>query len=239
MQAQGAKRFTGGLSYLANLTVGRITGNTAIGSGPYSPNGMNAYNPGPEYVPSYLDQFYSVKMVGTYSLPFGPGKRYLKQHGITSELVGGWQVSAILNYSGGFAFGAQNGYNPLLVNSFDRPNIVDGVSLKTYSYGRSKAFFTGKTSVQPIQFTTNAFQNPSAWGLGTSKRAYAALRTPPLRFESFDAIKSFHIWEHLQASLRIDYFNAFNRTQLQAPDNNSLDSTFGWVTNTSSQIINR
>jgi hypothetical protein len=39
--------------------------------------------------------------------------------------------------------------------------------------------------------------------------------------------------------LRIDYFNAFNRTQLQAPDNNSLDSTFGWVTNTSSQIINR
>jgi hypothetical protein len=36
-----------------------------------------------------------------------------------------------------------------------------------------------------------------------------------------------------------DYFNAFNRTQLQAPDTDSLDSTFGEITNLSSQISNR
>jgi hypothetical protein len=39
--------------------------------------------------------------------------------------------------------------------------------------------------------------------------------------------------------VRLDYFNAFNRTQLQPPDNNSLDSTFGQITNLSSQISNR
>ncbi len=239
LQIQAEKRFSGGLSYLANLSLGRIMGNTAIGSGPFSPNGMNAYNPAPEYVPSYLDQPYTVKGVGTYALPFGEGKKYLNRHGLASELVGGWQVSAILDYEGGFAFGAQNGFNPLLVNSFDRPNIVSGVSLKTYSYSKSKDFFTGKTSVQPIQFTTNAFQNTGPWGLGTAKRAYAALRKPPLRVENIDAIKTFRIWENLQASLRVDYFNAFNRTQLQAPDNNSLDSTFGEITNPSSQISNR
>jgi hypothetical protein len=239
LQVQAEKRFTGGLSYLANLTIPRLLANTAIGSGPYSPNGMNAYNPGPEYVPSYLDRPYDLKMVGTYELPFGPHKKYLNTGGWQSELVGGWQVSGILSYSGGFAFGAQNGFNPLLVNSFDRPNIVDGVSLKTFSYGKSKDFFTGKTSVQPVQFTTNAFQNTGPWGLGTSKRAYAALRTPPLRMESFDAIKSFHFGEHVHASLRVDYFNAFNRTQLESADNNSLDSTFGQITNLSSQISNR
>jgi hypothetical protein len=65
------------------------------------------------------------------------------------------------------------------------------------------------------------------------------LRTPPLRIESFDAIKNFRIGERVQASLRVDYFNAFNRTQLQAPDQNSLDSTFGQITNLSSQISNR
>ena len=43
----------------------------------------------------------------------------------------------------------------------------------------------------------------------------------------------------MQASLRVDYFNAFNRTQLQGPDGNSLDSTFGQVINLSSQISNR
>jgi hypothetical protein len=238
-QVQAEKRFTGDLSYLASYTQSRITANTAIGSGPYSPNGMNAYNPAPEYVPSYLDRPYSVKMVGSYDLPFGPHKKYLTSGGWMSQLVGGWQFSAILNYSGGFAFGAQNSFNPLLVNSFDRPDIVTSVPLKTFSYNRSKDFFTGKTPAQPVQFSTNAFANTGPWALGSSVRAYAALRTPPLRLESFDVIKTFHFGEHVRASVRLDYFNVFNRTQLQPPDNNSLDSTFGQITNLSSQISNR
>ncbi|MGB6690688.1 MAG: carboxypeptidase regulatory-like domain-containing protein [Terracidiphilus sp.] len=241
LQAQAEKRYVGGVSYLANFTLGSTVANTFVGSGPFSPNGMNAYNPAPEYVRSpNVDQLYNFKLVGTYALPFGHGKKYLNSSNtLVSELAGGWQVSGILNYAGGNPFGAQNNYNPLEVNGFDRPNIVSGVSLKTYDYGRSKAFFTGRTSVQPVQFTTNAFQNTGPWGLGSSKRAYPALRTPPLRIESFDAIKSFKIWERLQASVRVDYFNAFNRTQLQAPDNNSLDSTFGQIINTTSQISNR
>jgi hypothetical protein len=178
-------------------------------------------------------------MVGSYDLPFGPHKKYLTSTGWISQLVGGWQFSAILNYSGGFAFGAQNSFNPLLVNSFDRPDIVSGVSLKTFSYKKSIDFFTGKTSAQPVQFTTNAFANTGPWALGSSVRAYAALRTPPLRSESFDVIKTVHFGEHVRASVRLDYFNAFNRTQLQPPDNNSLDSTFGQITNLSSQISNR
>jgi hypothetical protein len=39
--------------------------------------------------------------------------------------------------------------------------------------------------------------------------------------------------------VRVDYFNAFNRTQFQNPDDNSADSTFGQITNLSSQISNR
>jgi hypothetical protein len=239
LQMEAEKRFTGGVSYLANFTLGRNTANSAIGSGPYSPNGMNAYNPAPEYVPSYLDQLYSFKMVGTYALPFGQHHKYLNSGALLSELVGGWQISAILNYAGGTPFGAQNGYNPLLVNSFDRPNIVDGVPLKTFSYKRSKDYYTGKTSVQPIQFTTNAFQNTNAWSLGTAKRAYAALRNPPFREENIGVIKGFKLGERVQASLRVDYFNAFNRTQLNGPDNNSINSTFGQVTSKSSAMINR
>jgi hypothetical protein len=52
-------------------------------------------------------------------------------------------------------------------------------------------------------------------------------------------MKYFHIGEHVKATLRIDYFNLFKRTQLQAPDNNSLDTTFGQVINLSSQLPNR
>jgi len=69
--------------------------------------------------------------------------------------------------------------------------------------------------------------------------AYSALRTSPLRFESFDVIKNFHIRESLQASIRLDYLNAFNRTRFLHADTNSPDSTFGQITNLSSGISNR
>jgi hypothetical protein len=169
----------------------------------------------------------------------GPGKKFLSSGGWVGELTGGWQFSAILNYAGGNPFGASNSFNPLLVNSFDRPDIVTGVPLKTYNYGQSKAYFTGKAAVQPVQFPTGAFSNTGPWAVGNSLRAYPALRTPPLRIENFDAIKSFRIGDRVQAIIRVDYFNAFNRTQFQAPDENSLDSTFGQIINLSSQISNR
>ncbi|MHB1936662.1 MAG: outer membrane beta-barrel protein [Acidobacteriaceae bacterium] len=238
-QVQAEKRFSNGLSYLADATLSRNMANTSIGSAPFSPNGLNAYNPRPEYVPSYLDQLYVTNFVATYELPVGRGQRYLNSKGLLGQVLGGWQISGIMTYSGGTPMGAYNNYNPLLVNGFDRPNIVPGVALKTFSYSRSKDYFTGKTATQPIQFTTNAFANTGPWAIGDSKRAYAALRTPPLRTENFDIIKYFHITDRVQASLRVDYFNAFNRTQLQAPDQNSLDSTFGQITNLSSQISNR
>jgi hypothetical protein len=238
-QIQTEKRFSNGLSYLVSITLGANDANTAIGSAPYSPNGLNAYNPRPEFVRSYIDQAYATSWVATYQLPVGPGQKYFNNKGITGQLLGGWQISGILTYSGGSPMGASNSYNPLLVNGFDRPDIDPSVKLKTYSYGMSKAYFTGKTATQPVQYPTTAFVNTGPWGVGNSVRAYPALRTPPLRIENFDAIKSFHITEGIVASLRVDYFNAFNRTRFQQPDNNSLDSTFGQITNLSSQISNR
>jgi hypothetical protein len=239
VQIQAEKRFSNGLSYLTSVTLGANTANTAIGSAPYSPNGLNAYNPKPEFVRSYIDQAYATSFVATYQLPVGLGQRYLNSRGVLAQLLGGWQFSGIATYSGGNPMGASNGYNPLLVNGFDRPDIDPSVKLKTYSYSQSKAFFTGKTATQPVQYPTNAFVNTGPWEVGNSVRAYPALRSPPLRIENFDAIKSFHITERIAASLRVDYFNAFNRTRLQKPDNNSLDSTFGQITNLSSQISNR
>jgi hypothetical protein len=238
-QIQAEKRFTGGLSFLTNLTLGSLLGNTAIGSAPYSPNGLNAFDNRSEYVRSFLDQVYSQKTVLTYELPFGYGKKYLNSRGIVGQVLGGWQVSGILTYAGGFPFGAYNSYNPLLVNSFDRPDINPSVPLTTYSYSRSFNWFKNPNGPQPVQFPINAFVNTGPWQLGDSLRAYAALRTPPLRNENIAAMKYFHIGEHVKATLRIDYFNLFNRTRLQSPDNNSLDSTFGQVTNLSSQLNNR
>jgi hypothetical protein len=239
LQAQGEKRFSNGLSFLAGFTFSRNIANESVGSTLFQPNPINSFNMRPEFTPSSSDQKYIVNLIATYALPFGRGKRFLNSKGLLNQLVGGWQFSGIGSYAGGFPFGAYNGFNPLYANFGDRPNIDPSVKLQTYSYSRSKDFFKGKVSTQPVQFPTNAFTNTGAWQLGNSLRSYAHLRTPPLRLENFDAIKTFPIKERVRAILRIDYFNAFNRTQLEGPDGNSTDSTFGWVTSTSSQISNR
>jgi len=213
--------------------------NTYVGSAPFSPNGLNAFDNRSEYVPSGNDQLYSQKTVLTYELPIGYGKKYLNSRGLVAQVLGGWQVSGILTYSGGFPMGASNSYNPLLVNSFDRPNIDSSVPLTTYSYSRSFNWFSNHNGAQPVQFPINAFVNTGPWQLGDSLRAYSALRSPPLRDENIAAMKYFHIGEHVKATLRMDYFNLFNRTRLQYPDTNSLDSTFGQITNLSSQLNNR
>jgi hypothetical protein len=238
LQAQVEKRFTNGLSYLSSVTLSRNLANVDSGFTSFASAPVNKYNQKPEYTVSGLDQKYLVRVVGTYELPVGYGQKYLNNRGWLAQIAGGWQISAILDYEGGTPFGAYDNYNPV-GNGFDRPNIVPGVHLKTFNYHRSIDYFTGKLATQPVQFTTNAFALTQPFALGDSSRNYASLRNPPLRVENFDAAKFFHITRQLTGELRVDYFNAFNRTQLQGPDNNASDSTFGQITNTSSQISNR
>jgi hypothetical protein len=52
-------------------------------------------------------------------------------------------------------------------------------------------------------------------------------------------MKRFSISDYAKVSLRLDYFNAFNRVQVGSPDTNILDSTFGQVTSAGSNQMNR
>jgi hypothetical protein len=175
LQIQGEKRFSSGLSYLTNFTLARAYSNNFVASTTFSPNSVNSYYPQQEWAPSAIDQLYNINVAGTYQLPFGSHS----SHRLVSELAGGWQVSTILSYASGYPFGVNDSQeNPLLVNGFNRANIAHGASLKTYSYNRSVDFFTGKTAVQPVQFTTNAFSDAGAWAVGNALRSYAALSLP-------------------------------------------------------------
>jgi hypothetical protein len=75
--------------------------------------------------------------------------------------------------------------------------------------------------------------------LGDAKRNYGGMRSAPLFMESLNARKHFYLGEHVQGILTVDYFNAFNRTQFNSPDNNASDGTFGQVTSQGSNINNR
>ncbi|MHB1781695.1 MAG: outer membrane beta-barrel protein [Acidimicrobiales bacterium] len=244
LEVQEEKRFTNGFSYLASLTLARNMANQDYGIEITNNFPVNTYDQALEWAPSTLDTPYMVKIDTTYELPIGRGQRYWNSRGLLANLFGDWQVAAILNYSGGYPLGSSENNSVLnLMNAdgdgINRPDFVPGVSRKTFSYGRSIDYFSGKSKVQPVQFTTNAFTPSPYYGLGNVKRNYVAIHSAPYRMEDFDAMKYFHVTDRVVLTLRCDYFNAFNRTQLPYPDNNISDSTFGMVTNQSSQISNR
>ncbi|MGD0471067.1 MAG: carboxypeptidase-like regulatory domain-containing protein [Terriglobales bacterium] len=237
-QFQAEKRFSNGLSYLAAVTIGKNLSNVEEGFSSFESAPENKYNQKDFWVVSGLDQKYLTKVVTTYELPIGPGKPFLNsKRGLVGQLAGGWQISAILDYEGGTPFGPGENYSPL--GGPDFPNTVSGVSIKTFSYQRTIDYFTGKTKTPPVQFTTNAFALTTPYALGDGMRHYPGLRNPPYRNENFNAMKHFTFGERVTGTLRVDYFNAFNRTVLQAPDADANDSTFGEITNTSQSNANR
>jgi len=235
-QIEVDKRFTNGLAFLAGYTLSHLMDNTSSGFSSFTSGGINKYNQKPEWAISNSNEPQTFKGSGTYELPIGPGKRFFNNHGL-GNIVGGWQVGWILDYEAGSVNGPGQNGSPF-PNGFDRPLRNSSVSLSTASYSRARDYFVGKVAAAQM-FNPATFTPVNQYTLTSTLRNYSGMRNPPLFMESANVRKHFYIGERLQGILQVDYFNVLNRTQFQGPDNNASDSTFGQVTNASSQINNR
>ncbi len=237
-QIEVEKRFSNGLSFLAGYTLSRLMDNTSSGFSSFTSGGINKYNQAPEWTISQADEPQTLKASGTYELPIGPGKKYVNNHTL-GNLAGGWQVGWILDYESGTANGPGENGSPF-PNGFNRPDRNSSVGLSTASYSRARDGFIKHNSAIAQMFNPAAFtKTPSQYVLGDAKRVYGGMRNAPLLLENLNAKKNFYIGERWKAILSVDYFNAFNRTQFNGPDNNISDSTFGQVTAQGSNISNR
>jgi hypothetical protein len=242
LQLEVDKRFSNGLSFLAGYTLSRLMANANSGFSSFSNGGINKYNQKPEYSIDNNDEPQTLKISGTYELPIGPKKQFLNNHGVTGQILGGWQVSWILDYEHGTPFGVGENGSPF-PNGFNRPNRNPSVSLSTASYNRVRDYFTkqGGTGNGPSMYNTAAF-TPTAtqYVIGDAARNYGGLRGPAYLNENLNARKHFYLGERFQAVLQVDYFNALNRTQFNGgTDNNANDGTFSQYTSTSNGQINR
>jgi len=236
-QIEIEKRFSSGLSFLAGYTLSHMMDNTSSGFSSFTSGGINKYNQKPEWAVSSADEPQTLKVSGTYLLPIGPGQKYVNNHKL-GNIVGGWQVGWILDYESGTPNGPGENGTPF-PNGFNRPDRNDSVKLETASYSKARDYFVGKIPVAQM-FDRNAFTpTPSQYVLGNAKRNYGGMRNPPYKMESLNAKKNFYMGERFKAILSVDYFNAFNRTRFNGPDNNVSDAEFGQVTQQGSQIKNR
>ncbi len=241
LQVEGEKRLSNGLSFLAGYTLSHQLDNTSSGFSTFTATSVNKYNQKPEYVVSSADEPQTLKVSGTYELPIGPGEPYLNNHGVTGQALGGWQISWITDFEAGTAFGVtENGLG--LGNSLEgggnRPNRNSSVKLST-NFNQARAVLKGKAPASAGSvFNPNAFTATPANTLGNALRNYGELRGPALGNVDANVRKHFYLGERFQALLQFDYFNLLNQTQLQNPDTNFSDATFGTITNRSVQNQN-
>ncbi len=161
-----------------------------------------------------------------YALPFGNGRRFLKNGAIVNQVFGGWQVNTIATMQSGSVIDTTSGWDSAGVvfspNS-DRLNCLAGVPQVVSNPN------------QNLWFNPAAFANPLGGTFGNCGRDN--LRGP--KRVNFDAsvIKDFRIREKQALQFRMEMFNAPNHVELGTPNTSwsgsgaAAPSNFGQITN--------
>lgn len=205
------RRVQHGLAVIGSFTYGKIEDlpiftdlSTAPGGGISTSNGpQNPYNLKADYSVDTFDVNKRGTVAGLYDLPFGKGERFLNGNSVLNAIAGGWQYNVIMTLESG---------RPLLITGATnqgiatRPNFNPGVSVKVANQGRSQWF-------NPL-----AFIDPPDYSFGNVPRTYSPLRGPAQANFDMSVFRSAHIKERTTLELRIEAYNALNRTNLQNPN---------------------
>jgi hypothetical protein len=222
LQTQMQGRLNHGLSYLLSYSWSRCMTNSqgfwGEGGQSQAPSSwwQNTYNPSGENGACY----YNVKGVFTgyviYDLPFGRGKQFgSTMNRVSDAVVGGWRVSVIPTFRGGFPLTLSSNDDHSGTNSFqNRPNcIAPPHVLHKQPIGNG---FYGYRWFDPA-----SYQEPSDGYFGNC--SVSSVYGPGEQNIDASAAKTFSITEHQNIEFRAEFINAFNHTILDAPSNGGID----------------
>jgi hypothetical protein len=96
-QLKVTQRFSGGLQFLVSYTYGKALdyGGSAASGGGAVGNPQTVTNLQAGHGPSGFDVRHRGVVSGVWELPWGPGRRWLREGGLLGAVVGGWQLSGI------------------------------------------------------------------------------------------------------------------------------------------------
>ena len=157
------------------------------------------------------DLTHVANIIMAWDLPFGKGHKFLSaSNGFFNAVASGWTVSGAQQYRSGILLRTTvpNGLNAILFNRDLRANVVAGVDRRTS---------IDRTSLDPDVpsakwFNAWAFTLPAANSFGNAAVYYNNLRNPPVFTENLGIVKRTAIKEGINAELRADISNLFNRT---------------------------
>jgi hypothetical protein len=171
---------------------------------------------------SDFDQTHIVKGYIIYNLPFGRGKQLFSSAStLTDAFIGGWSLDGDFHYNTG---------TPISVHS---TNYYDGFSAVYVNLVSGCKLTTGTRKLFESYLNTSCFQNPTNNQLGNGGNYQSEVRSPGLATEDLGVHKSVAMGPDRAYNLtvRLEFFNVFNRSTLGGPDTNMADGTFGQIIN--------
>jgi Carboxypeptidase regulatory-like domain/TonB dependent receptor len=166
----------------------------------------------------------------SYELPFGRGKSLLPK-GPLAQIAGGWSISGILNYEAGGTLRISTPNNLPIFNGYLRPDRVAGVPI---AIGAGHGDFQPLNSLSgqrgDLYLNRDAFAIPAPFTLGNLGVYLPDIRGFGNRQEDLSIQRRFVFRESRRIELRGDFFNAFNRKNLNNPVTDLSNANFGRIT---------
>jgi len=228
------KEFSNGLTAYANYVWSKNLTNinsSLIGG---DTGGLDYYNMRNYKSYSTSDMPHVFKGYISYDLPIGRGRPLLGEAGrVLNAIVGGWTISAIVNYASGTPLGFSASSPSSAWNGGGNvPNIAPG-PLVNPNFDDNKFDFANPNSPNNTYLLKDKFSNPPALTLGTAARRYGSARRTASLNEDFGIQKNTMIREGVRFQIRAEMLNGFNRSRLGSPQTNVTSPTFGQITSIS------
>ncbi|MDX2181124.1 MAG: carboxypeptidase regulatory-like domain-containing protein [Bryobacteraceae bacterium] len=168
----------------------------------------------------------------SYDLPFGRGRALLgSANGVLNSIVGGWRLSAIVNYASGAPL-TFTGTNPL-PNAWNggpnRINIASGVPLTNAGFNAAGFDFSNALSPANTYLNKAAYSDPGPLQFGTAAKRPGVRGFGQLN-EDFGLQKNMRFTERVRGQLRLEMLNGLNRHILTNPVTSVVSPQFGQVT---------
>ncbi len=205
LQARLEERMRGGLSFVAAYAYSQ---NLAVIN-----NWIDPRCPDCGRGPTNFDLRNNITISPIYELPFGKGRKFLSgSNRALDAIVGGWQLTGIMSWHGGFAFSPSlSGTDLLLLNGYHRMDMPNQICDPHLSNPTPYNWFNKNCYALPVEPTT-----PGA-KLIEGNAGSNSLRGPNWFSLDTGVSKTFNLTERYALDFRGEFFNILNHPDLGLP----------------------
>jgi hypothetical protein len=217
--ARAEKRFSRGFNLLATYTWSKSLDNVDAGTAPFGDEGnsySDYYNRRPDWGPSTIDIRHRVTLSSVYQLPFGRGRRLLR-NGWGGTMAGGWSIGAV--------FTAQSGGPVTVATQQNTTNAFSAGALRA-NVLRDPNLPAGQRTLARW-FDTGAFEQPVPYTFGN--QGVGLIRADGQINLNLTVSRNFRVTERVKLQFRAEGFNVANHPDFRTPDRVFEGPGFGIV----------